>query len=310
MSEISSSLLLFLSVDLVGSTAFKNGLRKKGQEQPWLQFFDSFYIDVPHILQKHIGAENSYCPKIWKTIGDEILFQCLIEDKDDSKKVILGLLDALKEYNESLILKDLTLSVKAMAWLAGFPVINAIVKIGIENDAEVDDYIGPSIDVGFRIAKYSDSRNLIISVELALVLADTLSSKEEMRLGGIFVEKEEILKGVFKGFPYPIISIKLQNEFERNRLKVFKSSKAQLVDVYEYCSEFIKLVKDPYIIVIPYIYFDNQNHYNEIPDSHIEIIRELEEKAKGDYEKGKIPEEIAESGNDILEVSDEIQRRL
>lgn len=102
----------------------------------------------------------------------------------------------------------------------------------------------------------------------------------------------------------------MQNEFERNRLKVFKSSKAQLVDVYEYCSEFIKLVKDPYIIVIPYIYFDNQNHYNEIPDSHIEIIRELEEKAKGDYEKGKIPEEIAESGNDILEVSDEIQRRL
>ncbi|EMO62912.1 hypothetical protein LEP1GSC133_4377 [Leptospira borgpetersenii serovar Pomona str. 200901868] len=69
-------------------------------------------------------------------------------------------------------------------------------------------------------------------------------------------------------------------------------------------------MKDPYIIVIPYIYFDNQNHYNEIPDSHIEIIRELEEKAKGDYEKGKIPEEIAESGNDILEVSDEIQRRL
>ncbi|EKR89729.1 hypothetical protein LEP1GSC163_0192 [Leptospira santarosai str. CBC379] len=308
MPSPSSSLSLFISIDLVGSTAFKNGYRKTGNEQPWLDFFESFYRDVPNQLKSFIGAEKSYCPIIWKTVGDEIVFTCSITKKDQCKNIILGLYNTIIRYHSELALRALPLKIKATAWLVGFPVINA--KIKIEDGSGVrDDYIGPSVDVGFRLTKYADSRNLILSVELAYVLSDTLtSSDEDILLGGLFLEKEEILKGAFNGIPYPIFSIKIQDEFEKSRLNVFKKTKVENVDLKNYCKEYIKQVNDPYVIVLPYIKCQSEEPYNGIPEAHEEVIQNLLKKEMGDYEKNRKPEEILETGEERLEVSDEIKK--
>jgi hypothetical protein len=77
-----------MSVDLVGSTAFKADKRyenaQDGSPYPkWVKPFENFYTDFPRIMreeyknitlkdQRH--SENCRYPQVWKTIGDEIIF--------------------------------------------------------------------------------------------------------------------------------------------------------------------------------------------------------------------------------------------
>ncbi|PZP45311.1 MAG: hypothetical protein DI595_19015 [Agrobacterium fabrum] len=76
-------LRLFLSVDLVGSTAYKS---KEGNTNlKWIKAFQKFYGEFPNQFTKNYKAvctnipeipnlEIEATPKVWKTIGDEILF--------------------------------------------------------------------------------------------------------------------------------------------------------------------------------------------------------------------------------------------
>ncbi|TGM97309.1 hypothetical protein [Leptospira dzoumogneensis] len=311
MQSFESKLSLFISIDLVGSTSFKYAYSKRslGKEQPWLEFFDNFYKVVPFLLRKNIGEKATCYPTIWKTAGDEILFHCDITDKNQPKEIILALYKTINEYHDQLAERNLPLKIKATSWIAGFPVINAEITIDEEGDVK-RDYIGPSIDVGFRLSKFSDPRNLIISIELAYILSDTLTSKEEKKLGGIFLENEEILKGAFKGLAYPILTIKIQDTFEKSRLKVLKKEKLSLGDIEDFCLEYIAQVNDPYTIVIPYIKRQNFADYNDIPDDHDKIIKSIQEKEKGDYEKKKIPKTISDSGKESVEFSEKIHLKI
>ncbi|MCE2564176.1 hypothetical protein [Komagataeibacter sp. FNDCF1] len=76
---------LFLSVDLTGSTAFKH---KQQNTLKWIKAFQNFYGEFPKLLRNEYSKvcsdgrqlvederENGY-PKLWKTVGDEILFCC------------------------------------------------------------------------------------------------------------------------------------------------------------------------------------------------------------------------------------------
>jgi len=78
---------LFLSVDLTGSTAYKNNTVDTLQ---WVKTFETFYRAFPTRLKNeynrladgdnapHLAQEEKEhgCPLLWKTIGDEILFCC------------------------------------------------------------------------------------------------------------------------------------------------------------------------------------------------------------------------------------------
>ncbi|MEM9717172.1 MAG: hypothetical protein AAF826_11710, partial [Pseudomonadota bacterium] len=75
---------LFLSIDLSGSTAFKNS--KEGQDRSegatpyWVGVFQNFYSDFPSLFASHFerlknsSVGSDFCPKLWKAVGDELVF--------------------------------------------------------------------------------------------------------------------------------------------------------------------------------------------------------------------------------------------
>lgn len=106
-----------MSVDLVGSTAFK---AKYGEPDPsaersspnpaWVDQIRHFYRDFPDKvirnykkLEKPEGLhEDSGAPKIWKTIGDEIVFCCRLTSLDHLSVCVRSFIQSLEEYGRYL----------------------------------------------------------------------------------------------------------------------------------------------------------------------------------------------------------------
>lgn len=189
-------------------------------------------------------------PELWKTIGDEVLFTKRI-DHPVQAGVCLGVwIQTLGELREKLRVHKL--DVKATAWLADFPVRNneiilqknAVHTLDVDEDqhyifsnqaafdafynkhpddppAEIlRDFIGPSIDTGFRLGGFASDRKLVMSVELAYVIAAEqvrASERRQIYNLGTFVlpdfmfkyEGRHSLKGVLGRVPYPIIWVDL-----------------------------------------------------------------------------------------------------
>lgn len=79
---------------------------------------------------------------------------------------------------------------------------------GQKNEKISVDYVGPAIDIGFRLSSHSTPRKFILSVGVAYALAlsnpPELSVMAELEYG---YEGAVALKGVFGGTPYPLFWI-------------------------------------------------------------------------------------------------------
>ena len=90
------------------------------------------------------------------------------------------LAEAIKKFNGG----NSSLRVKGTAWVAGFPVRNIelyIPKNMHKNKAEpecVRDFLGPSIDLGFRLSKKASEARLILSPSLAYLIASAAIERE------------------------------------------------------------------------------------------------------------------------------------
>jgi hypothetical protein len=139
-------------------------------------------------------------------------------------------LDALNKFG--LLLDDIDgrpLDVKGAGWVAAFPCPNVTVALDSKRlradqfdesfEAAADlspngvDFLGNSIDAGFRVAARSASDRFALSVELAWLLAEAADRGEFSHTFNY--HQRQILKGVLKDRPYPIVSI----ETERNRTR-------------------------------------------------------------------------------------------
>lgn len=224
--------ILFLSVDLVGSTNYKQHYSEQRNNLHWLQFFQLFYTEFPkqfteslHIAGSQLLAEDA----LWKTLGDEILFRFTITHYNQTELIIASFISALQEFRSIIQTKGLNspvpIDVKGAGWLSEFPVKNSKLT-----EIPFGDYIGPSIDIGFRIAKLADSRKFIVSIEVARILLEKNNGLEFYYDGMI------PLKGAFGGEPYPIIWIdtlrdagagwesRLRKKVDANHLKTFCDS--------------------------------------------------------------------------------------
>ena len=113
--------------------------------------------------------------KPWKFSGDEAIF-CVELTKHTE---VVAHLAAFKQAITAFATKwkDQPLRLKGAAWLAGFPVSN--VEIEIESiNGKMIDFIGPAMDRGFRVAKFSDTRRFVLTPDLALMLIDALDRTE------------------------------------------------------------------------------------------------------------------------------------
>ena len=229
---------LFLSVDLVGSTQLKN---KSKSNKEWVKIFQNFYEKFPDTLKKQYEniPSNQNCgnirltneekenhPKLWKTIGDEILFCCSLKSLVHLSVCMTAFINSLIEYGD--ILKNSeelngSLSTKGNAWVASFPTPNCSISLSdisnesvvsekieekADNDPSKFDFLGKGIDAGFRISKFSSENNFTISPGLGVLLCKCLEQNSVTGfLHKVTFIKQESLKGVVNDNPYPILVI-------------------------------------------------------------------------------------------------------
>jgi len=225
---------LFLSVDLSGSTAFKNsksGESRQGASAPkWVTVFQQFYTDFPALFGAEFQKETresvgqDVCPKLWKAVGDELVFCGTISNQKTCIVALHAFVNTLHIYRKRLLDENIDLDVKGAGWLAAFPEPNRTVKLRQASDtselhsasealeAAADhapfdyDFLGKAIDTGFRVANNAKPERLILSVQLARLI---VAAKQEQGGNGydVRIDRPTTFKGVNKNEPYPVLYI-------------------------------------------------------------------------------------------------------
>jgi hypothetical protein len=195
------------------STRLKQALADRFSQQ-WMVTVVRFFEEFPILLKaqyERIERETSSrapFPGLWKILGDELLFVVELGRHSEVCVHVQAFRDALAAWNKETRASRSTtrLLVKGAAWTAGFPVANALLQTG----ATGEDYVGPSMDAGFRITKLATPRRLALSVELAwLLLACNTSLRAHF-------EGRVLMKGVAEESGYPELWVEVESSsFQR-----------------------------------------------------------------------------------------------
>ena len=222
---------------MVGSTKFK------AKEETWPFYISQFYYTVYTELQREIQQI-----KVWKYLGDEILLYVSIQDLGldlDSRssflikipeKVYKVQSEAAKKIQEDLFMPEL--EVKSTVWIAGVQTIwsyenkkldknyqNIIATIDMEAKGETenktengakdrDDFLGPDMDIGFRVAKFAFHHKVVLSADFAYLLHEIPTKIKDEEIDykidykiddDLQIVSYEILKGVWNEQYYPIV---------------------------------------------------------------------------------------------------------
>lgn len=159
-------LMLFLSADIEHSTRLKQQARNTSE---WLPKVFDFISEFPAEFQSsretravESGGAAPAPQPTWKVLGDEVIFAIEIRDTARVREETEAFATALLAWNSSR-----SIMIKGAAWMAGFPVANTLIPVVGRSGGLEADYIGPSMDAGFRLSKAATSRRLVVSVELA-----------------------------------------------------------------------------------------------------------------------------------------------
>lgn len=357
-------LRLFLSVDLVGSTASKQRLHfplgepkglwpDTGMVPPWLSpianFFGSFREEFvrewrlfKQLVAPSLNIEVSVDPLFWKANGDELIFVKELYDRKEVIGCVNAWLKALKALRAQLIVSGL--DIKATAWIAGFPITNSefVFQLNPASAMEFEDeprlyqfgllerwhenpslrhdlmmdFIGPSMDTGFRLATLSSPREFVVSVDVAYFLATShLPPKSEIEMPSIFFNGTSVLKGVLGGKPYPVFWIDTKKgddiAVSEDRLRSFSAS--DLEDIKRFCLAFYD--DNCQLMFIPFVHREDPSQYGEIPPNYVEALEHLHgkwEREKARYKgEGEIGSEQAGPRSTLTaSESDSIERKI
>lgn len=259
--------ILFLSADLVGSTALKQKKRKPEENrvhhpdtQEWASTIQFFFTRLNqcfddqwskqsekiHALRdkKLVDVRLGTKPILWKMIGDELVYRKYVSHRHQVKQTIdiwIAAVEALYRQFD-LELSNPEISIKCTAWIGEFPIQNKVLvgsqfsgqpgsidgtaaaRLAILHRYEYRpvgdgieiDFIGPAIDIGFRLARKATPRKFILSIDtLFLYVLSELSGNiteageedEGPAEASIYFDGSEPLPGVLGGLPYPIFWI-------------------------------------------------------------------------------------------------------
>lgn len=202
-------ILIFLSFDLVGSTKLKTECHK---DSNWQNVILSFYDLIENEVRERLPTAV-----VWKYIGDEILFQLSVRRLSNINNIPSISWEIQTAVSDKLYNKaEGTVAVKTTLWIAGIkkipdtltdetedlckPFRNACIKKPVAGFF-IPDFIGPDIDIGFRVSKFANKHAVTLSADFAYVLShcytDTCNSLKLVSLNQ--------LKGVWKSDFYPVV---------------------------------------------------------------------------------------------------------
>jgi len=208
-----------------------------------------------------------------------IVRRLLNSDKKFFKKAERNRFTSYRDLLEDAF-QTVELDVKGCIWSAGFPITNRMVVVPDKHDEIQEalesadpeytqlfmvnryltsgksdrknylvDYVGPSMDTGFRLAAMATPRKLLISIEVAYLLSKINQTwidriYRRIRLGSEFslcFDGKYSLKGVMGGKPYPVFYVdcggdEAINSMEDNIRSVDPS--LNLRSVCDYCEFF------------------------------------------------------------------------
>jgi hypothetical protein len=230
---------LFFSVDLENSTRLKQSAERLSEA--WLSAVLLFIRGFPQLFEAQLqerartkGVAKQETPPVWKVLGDELIFVAVVRKRFEVLALVESFREALRIWNEDVRRGNERgpLMVKGAAWLAGFPLANAIFEAADGRE----DYAGPSIDAGFRIGKLATPRRLALSVDLAWLLL-----KSDFP-GNLHFNGPTAMKGVAEEMGYPALWIEVgKSEYVRKEAHLLgRGTQESRDEMIALCAEFIR----------------------------------------------------------------------
>ena len=332
-------LRLFLSVDIVGSTALKQSPVEEDKltgRSAWFQKIQGFYFEAQKEFLERFkeGAKDSNpelygpLPKVWKTIGDEILFYKELTDHRQLVTTLRHWMGAMDELRTFIQKGTPRLDIKCTAWLAGFPFKNAEIVIDTEastltlasedwnrdgnralelyyasgeaGKGLVIDFIGPSIDIGFRLQRFSTSRKFIVSVGISYILSLANPEGDRDRVFNVYYEGSHELKGVFGGIKYPVFWLDMSDAHD---IAIYEDRLTRIAPVNrdslrEYCKQFY--ATNGSHTFPPFIISDTEGQLIEKPVWYDNCLSEM----VGDFDTGDEQVTGFDKGDEAADATD------
>lgn len=221
---------LFFSFDIVNSSLYKDE-----NYFGWPVVLTSLLTGIQGTVAKEIPQAQ-----LWRVLGDEIIFFVTIKNIDEVYGAVDSVYNTLVNFNLQLrsgrffenltVTNDLVkdagssenigndtlkanniIAVQAASWLAIVidgdkegekfrPYDNIFKRYHINENQQINEFLGQDIDTGFRLKKETQDRRLVVSLELAIILSERTGY-----LSRLHIITYKALKGVWKNRLYPII---------------------------------------------------------------------------------------------------------
>ena len=293
---------LLFSADIIDST--KKKAMHINQKTSWLPLFKDLYKQFPLIFCKK--ASNI---KVWKFVGDEILFFAKIDDMETAPEYVKYFKESLIEWNSIPNKKKKTYKkihdhayLKGAIWSATVPDIDKALKTVIDIDKYNSviriDFLGSQIDIGFRIAKNSSLNHIALSVDIAQLCLRNQNIKKDI----YYLESKE-LKGAFEDkikYPQTFLMIdKNSNPSDRknnNNMDGYNIQK-EIDDFYQ------KVIDEGYQNTINILFYQNKPKQTpfKFGAQYLTNINMQQINSKSDEELEEIENHISEMKEWFLE---------
>ncbi len=203
-----TNVAMFMSVDLAGSTAYKQEAQGTGDSPGWVEAFEAFFREVPLTMMGQIAAafideEEAPDCTVWKVIGDEIVFLSHPASARQAQLLTLAFYNTIVNYDIDLF-ERWPLRLRGCCWAAQISDRNREIKIPemVASDSAQTyvDYLGPDVDAGFRLLSSVGRGQMMLSSNLVQALAGL---EEDSGIRFHYVGRK-VLKGVYRGRPDPL----------------------------------------------------------------------------------------------------------
>jgi hypothetical protein len=290
--------LLFLSCDLVGSTAYK-----QQEGTLWQKTFLSFYREFPQMLGG-LTSQAKYKPgfALWKPVGDELIFTTVVRSERDIYAAVRIWLNAMRQYEQN-VFHDLPLATKGGAFVATFPGPDSESSIPRDplseksdksvvelNDEALEsrsndylyDYFGPSIDTGFRVLSSCSQRYFTLSVEVALAMSQCAADagvRRNYELADLVLLATREFKGVWRGREYPLFALDRQHDDPVNlALATIIGTGVKPGEVVDLCKECLAKENWPSALYLPE---SEHSTFKKVPEDSLAPLRETTTSMEG-----------------------------
>jgi len=269
----------------------------------WFETIQSFYIlIVDRFFDEFERLKRSQArhlatmakPVVWKTVGDEVLFWMDVSDSRQVRHYLTAWIAAVKSVKVELQRTNARLDIKSTGWMAHFPWRNKMIfssrqgftgaemdgirdnnlqlmntylsRTPDENFDLVADFVGPGIDIGFRLTAQASSRKFIISLDIAYMLA-LVSRRERIDLElSVHFDGLQQFKGVLGGLEYPVFWIDVGTSYAIDSYgsDLVKRTRCDAVNLVDFCHSFYEERSN--YLYRPFIVSATEKYLKRAPD--------------------------------------------